>query len=159
MPKASQAWPGNTSPAERRHVWTSRRLYSAVIDVSQTSVTPSGRTQSAPMLGPGSLFMSPPFIWQSKVYEPPGPSHRSWAGDKGRRCTHRPPGGPAPPGGVMLMQHQPRPLLHIDGRWAAASLAGTASEDGDSPLLTHPEKGWPWAVRSELVGPPEPGLC
>lgn len=52
-----------------------RRLYSAVIDVSQTSVTPSGGTQSTPMLGPGSLFMSPPFMWQSKVEEPPGLSY------------------------------------------------------------------------------------
>lgn len=52
----------------------SRRLYSAVIDVSQTSVTLSGGTQSAPTLGPGSPFMSPSFIWQSKVCEPPGPS-------------------------------------------------------------------------------------
>lgn len=95
----------------------SRRLYSAVIDVSQASVTPSGGTQSAPMLGPGSLFLSPPFIWQSKVCEPPGPSRPGlglgW--DKGGRCTQRPPGGLYLPGCVMLMQHQPRALLHMNG--------------------------------------------
>lgn len=99
----------------------SRRLYSAVIDVSQASVTPSGGTQSVPMLGPGSLFLSPPFIWQSKVCEPPGPSRPGlglgW--DKGGRCTQRPPGGLYLPGRVMLIQPQPRALLHMDGRLPA----------------------------------------
>ena len=40
----------------------SKRLYSALTDVSQTSVTPSGGTQSTPKrphVGPGNLFMSP----------------------------------------------------------------------------------------------------
>ena len=68
-----QSTPGLEAPPQLKGGTSgpSRHLYSAVIDVSQTSVTPSGGTQSAPTLSPASLFMSPPFIWQSKVYEPP----------------------------------------------------------------------------------------
>ena len=68
-----QSTPGLETPPQLKGGTSgpSRHLYSAVIDVSQTSVTPSGGTQSAPTLSPASLFMSPPFIWQSKVYEPP----------------------------------------------------------------------------------------
>lgn len=128
----------------------SRRLYSAVIDVSQTSVTLSGGTQSTPMLGPGSLFMSPPFIWQSKVDEPPGRPSQSWGQDKGGRCAQRPPGGPLPPG---VRYANPAPVQTPPAyRWAAAaSLAGAAL--GIQRVPAHPEEKRPWLARSERMGP------
>lgn len=54
----------------------------------------------------------------------------------------------------MLIQRQPRPLLHIDGRlpaWLGQQLRWVES-------AAHPEKGRPRTVRSELIGPPEPRL-
>ncbi|CAM9719413.1 unnamed protein product [Rangifer tarandus platyrhynchus] len=128
----------------------SRHLYSAVIDVSQTSVTLSGGTQSAPTLSPASLFMSPPFIWQSKVYEPPrlfyplrGPR------DKGRRCTQRPPLYLQER--VMLIQRQPGPLQHMDGRlpaWLGHGHWGPGRRGpGESPLTQR--KGGPSLSGSE----------
>lgn len=104
----------------------SKRLYSAPTDVSQTSVTPSGGTQSAPRLGPGSVFMSPAFIWQSKCAHclgRPGLRTKAGAAHTGRLV------GLSLPEGVMLIRPA-GPLLHIDGL-------------GTRRVLAPPEKGWP----------------
>lgn len=104
----------------------SKRLYSALTDVPQTSVTPSGGTQSAPRLGPGSVFMSPAFIWQSKCAHCLGrPEARTKAGaaHTGRLV------GLSLPEGVMLIRPA-GPILHIDGL-------------GTGRVLAPPEQGWP----------------
>lgn len=154
-------WPGLETPPQLKGGTSgpSRHLYSAVIDVSQTSVTPSGGTQSAPTLSPASLFMSPPFIWQSKVYEPPRLFYPLWGPrDKGRRCTQRPPLYLQER--VMLIQLQPGPLQHMDGRlpaWPGHDHWGPGHPGPRESPLTQ-RKGGPSLSGSARVGPLGPRL-
>ena len=158
-----QSTPGLETPPQLKGGTSgpSRHLYSAVIDVSQTSVTPSGGTQSAPTLSPASLFMSPPFIWQSKVYEPPrlfypvrGPPGQRQALHTGRLV------GLYLQERVMLIQRQPRPLRHMDGRlpaWLGHGHWGPGCWGPRESLLTQ-RKGGPSVSGSKRVGPLGPRL-
>lgn len=116
-----------------------RHLYSAVIDVSQTSVTPSGGTQSAPMLSLGSLFMSSPLSSGSqKCRSCLGRPTRSWAPTKAGAAHRGLLVGLYLPGRLMLIQRQPDPsciwMGHCqpgwDSRWGWGESQLTQRRDG-----------------------------
>lgn len=91
----------------------SRRLHSAVIDVSWMSLTLSGGTQSSPCSAPGSLFMLPL-----------SSGSQEWRGLLGwaAQALSQDKGSAAPEAIAMFTQHQP--VLNVCG-WAAA--VGTAA--------------------------------